>query len=175
MDLQDYFNSSDVTKQTPPSRPPRKVIYSSAELHKILSPKHKGSGPKAKQTLFRTSSPNASSLQMDSNEMLHSISSVKYKQMRKLGNILKSKLPKNHVEAIFQVIKVLGYTINPHDIGDINSIPTDSLFRICSVYVPELTQYYPDTGGLLLRRMLCRYLCMHCVDFTEVKKILFKF
>ena len=95
--------------------------------------------------------------------------------MRKLDNILKSKLPKNYAEGIFQVVKALGYTINPHDIGDINSIPTDSLFRICSVYVLELTQYNPDTGGLLLRKMLCRYLCMHCVDFTEVKKSSFKF
>ena len=169
LDLQDYLNSGDLTKQTPPHKPPRKVIHSSAELQKILSPKHKGSGPKAKQTLF--GSPCASSSQMDLNEMLHSISSIKCEQMRKLDNLLKSKLLKNYADGIFQVIKVLGYTINTHDIGDINSVPTDSLFRICSVHVPELANYHPDTGRPLLRKMLCRYLSMHCVDFTEVDKI----
>ena len=75
LDIQDYFNSGDVTKQTPPPKPSRKVIHSSAELQKILSPKCKGSGPKAKQTLF--GSPSALASQMDLNEMLHSISSIK--------------------------------------------------------------------------------------------------
>ena len=168
MDIQDYLDSGDVTKQTPPHEPPRKVIHSSAELQKILSPKHKGSGSKAKQTLF--GSPHAFSSQMDSNEMLRSISSIKCEQMRTLDNLLKSKLPKNYAEGIFQVVKVLGYTIDTHDIGDINSIPTDSLFRICSVHVPELANYHPETGGPLLRKMLCRYLSVHCVEFTEVNK-----
>ena len=70
---------------TPPQRNPRKVVHSSAELQKILSPKHKGSATKAKQSLFGGSSPRASSSQnpMDNNEMLRSISSIKTEQMRK--------------------------------------------------------------------------------------------
>ena len=168
MDIQDYLKSGDVTKQTPPPKPSRKVIHSSAELQKILSPKCKGSGSKAKQTLF--GSPCALTSQMDSNEMLHSISSIKCEQMIKLDNLLKSKLPKNYVDGIFQVIKALGYSIDTHDISDINSIPPDSLFRICSVHVPELANYHPDTGRPLLRKMLCRYLSMHCVEFTEVNE-----
>ena len=154
LDIQEYLKSGDVTKQTPPPKPSRKVIHSSAELQKILSPKCKGSGPKAKQTLF--GSPCALASQMDSNEMLCSISSIKCEQMIKLDNLLKSKLLKNYADGIFQVIKGLGYSIDTHDIGDINSIPPDSLFRICSVHVPELANYHPDTGGPLLRKMLCR-------------------
>ena len=90
--------------------------------------------------------------------------------MIKLDNLLKSKLLKNYVDGIFQVVKVLGYSIDTHDIGDINSIPPDSLFRICSVHVPELANYHLDTGGPLLRKMLYRYLSMHCVEFTEVNE-----
>ena len=85
LDIQEYFTSGDVNKQTPPQRNPRKVVNSSAELQKILSPKHKGSGIKAKESLFRSSSPHASSSQnpMDNNEMLRS-TSIKTEQMRKL-------------------------------------------------------------------------------------------
>ena len=66
LDIQEYFTSGDVNKQTPPQRNPRKVVNSSAELQKILSPKHKGSGIKAKQSLFGRST------------------SIKTEQMRKL-------------------------------------------------------------------------------------------
>ena len=46
--------------------------------------------------------------------------------MIKLDNLLKSKLPKNYADGIFQVVKALGYSIDTHDIGDINSIHTDT-------------------------------------------------
>ena len=129
-----------------------------AKLQKILSPKCKGSGTKAKQSLFGVSSPHASSSQnpMDNNEMLRSISSIKTEQKRKLDNLLKAKLPKNYAHSIFQVMKALGYSINIQDISDINSIPLDSLFRICAQYIPELTSYHVDTLGPFLRKMFCR-------------------
>ena len=125
LDIQDYLHTGDLAKQTPPlPKPSRKVIHSSAELQKILSPKCKGSGSKAKQTLF--GSPRASASQMDSNEMLRFISCIKCEQMRKLDNLLKSKLPKNYADGIFQVVKALGYSIDTRDIGDINTISPDS-------------------------------------------------
>ena len=135
-DLQDKFNGSDIHKQTPPQRNLRKVVHSSVELQKILSPKHKGSGTKAKQSLFGVSSPHASSSHnpMDNNEMLRSISLIKSEQMRKLDNLLKAKLAKNYADVIFQVMKALGYSIDIQDISDINSIPPDNLFRICAQY-----------------------------------------
>ena len=86
--------------------------------------------------------------------MLRSISSIKTEQMRKLDNLLKAKLPKNYVDGIFQVMKALGYSINIQDISDINSIPPESLFRICAQYIPELTNYHANTLGPLLRKML---------------------
>ena len=111
LDIQEYLKSGDVTKQTPPPKPSRKVIHSSAELQKILSPKHKGSGSKAKQTLF--GSPRALASQMDLNEMLHSMSSIKCEQMIKLDNLLKSNLPKNYVDGIFKSLKRLGTVLIP--------------------------------------------------------------
>ena len=103
LDIQEYFNSGDIHKQTPPQRNPRKVVHLSVELQKFLSPKHKGSGIKAKQSLFGGSSPHASSSQnpMDNNEMLRSISSIQTEQMRKLDNLMKAKLPKNYADSIF--------------------------------------------------------------------------
>ena len=171
MDIQDYLNSSDIHKQTPPQRNPRKVVHLSVELQKILNPKHKESATKTKQSLLGGSSPHASSSQnpMDNNEMLRSISSIKTEQMRKLDNLLKAKMPKKYVDGIFQVMKALGYSINIQDISDINSIPLDSLF--CAQNIPEFTNYHVDTLGPLLRKMFCRYLCVHCIDFTEVKSI----
>ena len=148
-------------------------MHSSMELQKILSPKCKVSGIKAKQSLFGGSSPHASSSQnpMDNNEMLRSISSIKTEQMRKLENLMKAKLPKNYAYGIFQVVNALAYSIDIQDISDITSIPLDSLSRICAQYVPELTNYHVDTSGPLQRKMFCRYLCVHCVDFTEVNSI----
>ena len=145
-------------------------MHLSAELQNILNPKHKGSGTKANQCLFGVSSPRASSLHnpVDNNEMLRSISSIKTEQMRKFDNLLKAKLPKNNADGIFEVMNALGYSIN---ISDTNSIPLDSLFRICAQYVPELINYHVDTSEPLLRKMLYRYLCLHCIDFTEVKSI----
>ena len=164
LDIQEYFNSGDIHKQTPLQRNPRKIMHLSVELQKILSPKLKGPGIKTKQSLFGSSSPHTSSSQnlMDNNEMLRSISSIKTEQMRKLDNLMKAKLPKNYVDGIFQVVKVLGYSINIQDISDITSIPPDSLFRVCAQYIPELTNYHVDTLGPLLRKMFCRYLCVHC-------------
>ena len=63
LDIQDYFNSGDIHKQTPPQRNPRKIVHSSAELQKILSPKCRGSGTKVKQSLFQGSNSCASSSQ----------------------------------------------------------------------------------------------------------------
>ena len=42
LDIPDYLNTSDIQKHTTPIRnAPWKIIHSSAELQKILSPKHK--------------------------------------------------------------------------------------------------------------------------------------
>ena len=147
-----------------------KIINSSAELQKILSPKWKGTVTKAKQSLFSGGlSPHLSGSQVPmDNNMLHSISTIRCEQMRKLDNILKAKLPKNYADGIFQVGKALGYYLDTQSISDINMIPIDSLFRICSQYVPELTSYHVETAALLLRKMFCRYLSVNYVDFTEV-------
>ena len=157
LDVHEYMNPGDIQKHTTPVRnPQRKIINSSAELQKMLSPKRRVGGTKAKQSLFGgVSSPWSSVSQMDNNEMLHSISTVKCEQMRKLDTLWKVKLPKNYADSIFQVVKALGYTIDTQSIIDINLITVDSIFGICVQYVPELSSYPPEMAAQLLQKMFC--------------------
>ena len=153
------------------STPPPKRFVNKDDIVNMLTPKAKKNT--ARQCLFylpRKTTPgnvdvSDNSLEIQSSDYMKSLSAVKYDLMMAAHIFLNERVPKDYAAKVWKTIVENNLLVEKKTLTEQNQ---DSFFSILAKQFPEFSSEEPRSITGKIRRMLCRFACVNCINFSEV-------
>ena len=96
---------------------------------------------------------------------MKSLSGVKYDLMMSGNIFLNERVPKDYVSKVWKKIVDNNIVVEKKALTEQTS---NSFFGILAKQFPEFTTEETCSATVKIRRMLCRFACMNCMNFAEV-------
>ena len=154
------------------STPPAKQFTNKEDLTMMLTPKSKQCS--ARQTLFSPLGKVAlahagisdNTLEIQSVGYMKSLSGVKYDLLMAGHIFLNEHVPKDYVSKVWKTIVDNNILVEKKALAEQTS---NSFFGILTKQFPEFSSEESHSVIGKIRRMLCRFACVNCMNFAEVR------
>ena len=105
------------------------------------------------------------SLEIQSSDYMKSLSAVKYDLMMAAHIFLNEHVPKDYAAKVWKTIVENNLLVEKKTLTEQNQ---DSFFGILVKHFPEFSSDEPHSTTGKICRMLCRFACVNCINFSEV-------